>query len=214
MGPRPETTRVALIDDHAVVREGLRAVLREVGGFEVVGEASDATHAVDLVRREAPDVAITDVVLEGSSGILAAVELMRAAPRSRTLMYSMYAETGHIVQALAAGVRGYALKSQPMIEIVDAVRTVAAGGFYLAPAIPRSVLDEREQRPLLSALSRREREVFELAARGASNDAVARELGISIKTVETHRARINKKLDVHSPAELVRFAARHGLVTA
>lgn len=219
--------RVALVDDHRLFREGLRMVLEGQPDLNVVAEASDAREAFGVVDAAKPDVVVLDVALPGIDGIEAARELVRRSPRQRVLMLSMHSDEAHVAHALAAGASGYALKDQSADAVIDAIRTVARGQKYLSPRISRFGLDEKLH---LSAnggengkskagpggpvdlLSPREREVFAMLVRGSSNHAVATRLCISIKTVETHRAHILKKLTLHSIADLVRFAARNGLL--
>jgi DNA-binding NarL/FixJ family response regulator len=210
--------RLVLVDDHELFREGLKTALQAASDFVVVGEASNARSALDVARTSSPDVAIVDVSLPGAGGIALARDLLRNSPRCKILMLTMHTSEPYVLEALDAGALGYAIKDQRTSEIIEAIRTVARGEIYLAPRIPGSVLERyqtgrtRDDLGPLGELSVREREVFDLVVRGFTNESVANELGISVKTVETHRARINRKLHVHSTGELVRFAALHGLI--
>jgi DNA-binding NarL/FixJ family response regulator len=212
--------RLAMIDDHRLFREGLRALLERQPDFEIVGEAADDREALALVEQTKPDLAIVDVMLSGVSGIAVTRELVQRLPDLRILMLSMHAREDFVAEALAAGAHGYSHKDQPAETIIGAIRTVMRGETYLAPTISGRVLESyRELRRRsgapagpLGALSRREREVFDLLIRGFGNRQIGRQLFISVKTVETHRAHILRKLHVHSIAELVRYAALHGLV--
>jgi DNA-binding NarL/FixJ family response regulator len=212
--------KVALVDDHQLFREGLRAVLANQPDLTVVGEASDAREAYTVVDTTQPDVVVLDVALPGVNGIAAARELTRREPRRKILVLSMHVGEDYVARALSAGATGYALKEQSAGELVEAIRAVARGQAYLSPRISRFVVEDylRLRRGEggtagpLGALSAREKEVFDLLVRGFSNDGIAGQLCISVKTVETHRAHILRKLRVHSIAELIRFAARHGLV--
>ncbi len=207
--------RTVVVDDHEILRDGLRALLNGHGDVDIVGEAADARQAVKVVTEAQPDVVLLDVGLPVSNGISVAPEIMRAAPNTHILVLTMHAIHEYVLQAFAAGVHGYALKDQPADEVLEAIRTIAGGGRYLAPSLPRALLDVRRggaPTGALEGLSPREREIFDLAVRGFSNQGIADNLTISVKTVETHRAHINRKLGVHSAAELIRFAARHGLV--
>jgi DNA-binding NarL/FixJ family response regulator len=211
------TLRLALIDDHILFREGLRALLHTKPDLRVVAEASDATQAVQVLDETQPEVAIMDVALPGDNGVTLTRELRRRLPQMRVLILSMHEATDFVAQALGAGALGYALKDQRAEEIVDAIRSVARGQSYLSPRIPRSVVERAAAASAsgggpLETLSPREREIFDLLIQGASTASVAATLGISAKTVETHRGHINKKLGVHSTAELIRLAARHRLI--
>lgn len=207
--------RVAVIDDHPVYRAGLRAVLASQGDVEVVAEAADAQEGYAAVDQTQPDLVLLDVALPGADGITAARELIRRSPARRLLMISMRVEEHTVADALAAGALGYAGKDQPLEELLVALRTVAQGGTYLPPGISQQGVESRLRRRRegpLGMLSSREREVFELLVQGHTNESAAAQLGISRRTVETHRSRILKKLHVHSAVELIRLAARHGLL--
>ena len=207
--------RTVIIDDHKILRDGLRALIDHRANVEIVGEAGDAAGGVRVVAETQPDVALLDVSLPVSNGIDCAAEIFRAAPDVRILILTMHAVHEYVLQAFAAGVHGYALKDQPAEEVLEAIGTVAAGGRYLAPALPRALIESRRGSAVtgaLQGLSPREREIFDLAVRGFTNEGIGLHLGISVKTVETHRAHVNRKLGVHSAAELIRFAARRGLV--
>jgi DNA-binding NarL/FixJ family response regulator len=208
--------RTLIVDDHELYREGLCALLSTVEDVEVVAQASDAREAMRVAQAISPQFAIVDVSLPGSNGLALLRDLVRWDRRCKILMLTMHVSEPFVAQAFADGARGYALKDQPAPEIAEAVQTVARGQRYLAPRLPRELMDPRPEARSgdpLCALSRREREVFDLAVRGFSNDSMAREMSISVKTVETHRARINRKLGVHSTGDLVRFAATHGLIS-
>jgi DNA-binding NarL/FixJ family response regulator len=207
--------QILVIDDHPLFRDGLRAVLGSDPSLTVVGDAADCRAGAVAAETMQPELVILDVGLPGTSGIVAIDEIRRAAPRSKILMLTMHSSHEYVLQALAAGAHGYALKDQPPLEIVEAVRVVAGGGRYLAPRLPRTLLDVRSgtlRGSVLDVLSPREREIFDLVARGFSSQGIAGQLFISIKTVETHRAHINRKLGFHSTGDLIRFAARHQLI--
>ncbi len=209
--------KVALVDDHPVFREGLRAILSAQPDMTVVGEAADAQEAYRMVETFRPHLVLLDVALPGLSGIMVARELLRRDPAQRLLMLSMRDEEDTVAEALAVGARGYACKDQTVAELLGAVRTVATGGSYLSPRLSADSIDERlsqrrSRNGPLGVLSDREREVFELLVRGFTNEGIALNLTISKRTVETHRSRILKKLRVHSAVELLRLAARHGLL--
>jgi DNA-binding NarL/FixJ family response regulator len=214
------TTTVALVDDHKLFREGLRALLQSQAGFTVVAEATNAAEAYEAVRATEPDVVVLDMLLPGSSGVSVARELLRANPLRKVLALSMVKDEQHVAGALEAGVLGYASKEQSAEDVVAAIRTVAQRQPYLAPGISRTVIDEvrrggraqSSDTAPLAQLTQREREVFDLTIAGVSTAGIARQLYISKRTVETHRARILRKLNAHSATDLVRFAAKLGLL--
>ena len=216
-----QNCRVALVDDHKLFREGLRALLAQEPGFEVVAEASEATEAYPILEAADPDVVVLDIGLPGANGISVARELLRRNPRQRLLVLSMFLDEERVAQALDAGVLGYAGKDQSSDEVIAALRTVANGKPYLAPSVSRFVLEDYlrlrknggDPSSPLRALTNREREIFDLTVRGLSNDAIATQLFISKRTVETHRSRILRKRKVHSLLDLFRLAVRHHLVT-
>lgn len=207
--------RILIIDDHALFREGLRALLELDGHLAVVADVGDARSGCAAALTHQPDLITLDVGLPGTNGIAAIDDIRRAAADARILMLSMHSAHEFVLQAFAGGAHGYAVKDQPASEVVDAIKTVAVGQRYLAPRLPRSLLDMRAgtlRGSVLDVLSPREREIFDLVARGFSSQGIASQLFISVKTVETHRAHINRKLGFHSTVDLVRFAARHQLL--
>jgi DNA-binding NarL/FixJ family response regulator len=214
--------RIALVDDHRLFRDGVRSLLARNADLEVVAEASRADEAYSAIDETKPDVVLLDYFLPGVAGPTVAREILRRGEDNHILMLSMYLDEDRVAQALEAGALGYASKDQSAPELVEAIRAVARGDRYLAPPLSRALLEEylrirrdgtRAATPL-GALTAREKEIFELAVRGLSNEAIAQHLTISKRTVETHRGRILRKLHVHSATELVRFAARHGLLEA
>jgi DNA-binding NarL/FixJ family response regulator len=205
---------VALIDDHQLFLDGLRAVLATQPDLRVVAATSQPRTAARLVEDAQPDVVVLDMMMPGLSGVSVARELLRADPGRHVLALSMVADHSSVADALDAGVRGYACKSQPAADVVAAIREVARGNSYLAPQLSELAVPlrgARAPRPL-DKLTVREREVFELTVSGRSTRDVAAELGISPRTVETHRARILRKLDAHSALDLVRLAASWGML--
>jgi DNA-binding NarL/FixJ family response regulator len=207
--------RLMLVEDHTVVRTALREMLasREPS-FDTVAEADTAQDALRLADQHRPDVTIMDLFLRGESGVSATRELCRRQRGARVLILTAIDNPSFIREAFAAGARGYALKEQTAEEIVDAVRAVGGGSRYLPSRFDPDLMGDGKQpvQPdgLFGQLSAREREIFDLVVAGHGNQRIASELFISVKTVETHRARINRKLGVHSGVELVRFAALHG----
>lgn len=210
--------RVGLVDDHDLFRQGMTSLLARDPGIEVIWEASTAREAEEAARRAKAEVILMDVSMPGTSGIEATRAIVVGDPSTRVLVLTMHAREEFVVQALLAGATGFALKTQKIADVADAIRTVSQGRLYLAPDIPRRSLDEYHRRirklskGAVDVLTTRERQVFELAVQNRSNRDIARELDITVKTVETHRTAVNKKLGVHSAAELVRFAAQHGLL--
>jgi DNA-binding NarL/FixJ family response regulator len=207
--------RLIIIDDHPLFRDGLRAVLEMDTTLAVVGDAGDGRGGCAVAAAEKQDVIVLDVGLPGTSGIASIDELRRAAPEARILVLTMHSAHEFVLQAFAAGAHGYALKDQPPTEVVEAIKIVGAGQRYLAPRLPRGLLETRSgplRGSVLDVLSPREREIFNLVARGFSSQGIATQLFISVKTVETHRAHINRKLGFHSTVDLIRFAARHQLL--
>ena len=215
MTEAPDPVRILVVDDHAVVRRGLELLLDAAEGIETVGEAADAEQAILRARLLEPDVVLMDVTLPGRSGIEAAAELRERVPRAAVLMLSMHDDPAYVREAFSVGARGYVLKEAADSELVAAVREVAAGGRYvhpqlgarLAAADARADADAAE-----SPLSDREREVLRLLALGHTNQEIADLLFISIRTAETHRAHIMRKLRRSTRAELVRYALEHGLL--
>jgi DNA-binding NarL/FixJ family response regulator len=204
---------VALVDDHPLFRRGLAVALQAEGGFDIAGEAGNAAEALELVGRVSVDVAIVDVLMPTVSGISLATQLHEQRPTCRVLGLSVIDEPGLIADMFRAYACGYALKTQPVPEIIDAIRQVVAGLRYLPPSVSTGAVDaelsSRRDTPL-QRLTRREREIFELLIRGNSNDEIATLLFIARRTVETHRQRIMNKLSAHSIVQMQRIAARHG----
>jgi len=207
--------RVLIVDDHAVVRSGLRHVLDAEDGIEVVGEAGDSRHAVFETRAKKPDVVLMDVVMPGKSGIETIPEVLKDAPDAKILVLSMQDDPRYVREAFAAGAAGYILKEAADTDVVAAVREVAAGRRYVHPTLgARLVAAEAEERKRAEAdpLSDRERDVLRLLALGHTNQEIASMLYISVRTAETHRAHIMQKLRLQTRAELVRYALAEGLL--
>jgi DNA-binding NarL/FixJ family response regulator len=212
-------TTIVLVDDRELFREGFRMLLQSQADLQIVGEASAPPQAYTIVDELKPDVVIVATELDGIGGVTITRELVRRDPRARVLILSSHADDAGVHDALGAGARGIALKLQPSTQVFEAVRAVAQGHAYLAPRLSRLVLEDRLRPPRgdgapagpCDMLSRREKDVFELLVRGHTNRRIARLLGISPKTVETHRAHVLRKLGVHSIVDLIRFAARHQL---
>ena len=209
------TIRVVLVDDHAVVRSGLRRVLEAEDDIEVVAEAGSVRDAIFEARAHKPDVVVMDVVMPGESGIDGTPRVLHEAPDVKVLVLSMQDDPRYVREAFAAGAKGYVLKEAADTDVVDAVRQVADGRQYLHPALgARLIESEAKEREEAEAdpLSEREREVLRLLALGHTNQEIATMLYISVRTAETHRAHIMQKLRLGTRAELVRYALAHGLL--
>ena len=209
--------RTVIVDDHAVVRSGLRLVLENESDIEVVAEAADARNAVFEARAHHPDVILLDVVMPGRSGIEAIPDLLEESPQSKVLVLSMQDDPAYVREAFGAGASGYVLKEAADAEVVAAVREVAAGERYVHPALgARLVVAEAEERVRAEEdpLSEREHEILRLLALGHTNQEIAGQLFLSVRTVETHRAHIMQKLRISTRAELVRYALERGMLDA
>ncbi len=208
--------RVALCDDHGVVRSGLRRILEAEDDLEVVGEAGTAAEATSLARAERPDVFVMDLGLPDASGITATTEVRKASPATRVLVLTVHDDVAYLRRAFEAGADGYLIKEAADIELVQAVHQVASGHQYVHPSLGAALLapDAPSARPAGPGgeLSEREVEVMRCIAVGLTNAEIAEQLFVSVRTVETHRAHIQQKLDVKTRAELVRYARQAGLL--
>lgn len=198
--------RILLVDDHPMVREGLVARLQAVSRFEVVGEAGGRTEALALLATSAPEVVLMDVGLKDGNGISLGAEMLAAQPAIKLLMFSMYDNPEYVQRALTAGARGYVLKDAPAQEIVTAIDAVAAGGTFLSSAVSGRLFRGQAPKPVLTP---RESEILSALGRGASSKQIARELDLSVRTVEAHRQSIKRKLELDGQAELIRYAVEH-----
>ena len=199
-------TRVLVADDHSMFRQGLVAMLAENDGMEIVGQASRGDEALQMIRDLRPDVAILDVSMPGATGIEVAQELTTARSSTRVVLLTMHADATHARQAVDAGASGYVLKSSVFDELLQAVATALEGGLFLTSSLTARVL-RGDQR---AGLTPRELEILRLIADGKTSRTIARKLGITVRTVETHRANMMTKLDVDNAAALVRFAVENG----
>jgi DNA-binding NarL/FixJ family response regulator len=211
------TIRVVLADDHRLVREALRVALERERDIAIVGEATDGTAAIKLVRKVKPDVVVLDVAMPELNGIEAAARIHARHPTVKILALSAHADKRYVLEMLSGGAAGYVTKSAAGRELVQAIRTVAAGGCYLSAELASTVVEGvREARNGTKGprqLGRREREVLQLVAEGHRSPAIAARLFISVATVEAHRRNIMRKLDLHTVAELTKFAIREGLTS-
>jgi two-component system, NarL family, response regulator NreC len=208
-------TTVLIVDDHAVVRAGLRLLVDNADGLETVGEAGTADEAVAKVKTLAPDVTLLDVVMPDGDGIEALPAILSVHPEGKVLILSMEDNPGYVRKALNAGASGYVLKEAVDTEVVRAIREVAAGRRYLQPELGIRLVDSDEpeaRKPEKGQLSQREREVLRLIALGHTNPEIAERLVISVRTAETHRANIMQKLQVRTRADIVSYAMTEGIL--
>lgn len=207
-------TRVLLVEDHGIVRKGLRLILSQYPEFDVVGEAVDGQHAIEQVKALLPDVVIMDVAMPRLNGVMATRAILEQHPHCRILMLSMHGDAVYVRESLRAGAKGYLLKDSVDHELVAAVRALAEGNAYLSPSVSKTVLNDYRQQggDAGSELTTREREVMQLLAEGLTAKEIAKRLDISAYTVDAHRGRIMRKLQISSIGELVRYAMRNGLV--
>lgn len=205
--------RVLIVDDHPLIRQGMRSLL-EKQGFTIVGEAADGREATQLARELDPDVAVLDLAMPLLNGLDAAREITRTSRRTKTILVTVHTADQYVLEALQAGVRGYVLKSQATAELVQAIQEVMRAGRYLSPGISEAVVQAYLAKTDLPSdpLSSREREVLQLIAEGKTTKDIAGLLGVSVKTVESHRTRLMEKLDIRQTAGLVRYAIRRGLI--
>lgn len=208
--------RVLLADDHALVRAGMRSLLRDIEGVEVVGEAADGGQALALAERERPDVVLLDIAMKGMNGLEAAARLRELHPGIKVIILSMHAGEEYVLQALRAGAAAYLIKDSATAELELALRSVMRGESWLSPSVSRQVVEGYMHRTGGEAapevLTARQREVLKLVAGGKSTKEIAFLLNLSVKTVETHRAQIMERLGIRDVAGLVRYALRTGLV--
>lgn len=207
------STRVLLADDHTVVRNGLKNLLL-AEGFEIVAEAANGQEAIEMVNAFGPDVAVLDVAMPLLNGIDAARQIHNTSPRTKVILLTMHKEEHYALEALRSGIKGYVLKTQAAADLVKAILTTLQGEFYLSPGISESVVNAALAKGSgkVDPLTQRERQILQLIAEGKSNKEVAQHLCMSVKTVESHRSNLMKKLDLHETAGLVRHAIRIGLI--
>jgi DNA-binding NarL/FixJ family response regulator len=212
--------RILLADDHTLMRHGLRKIIEEQPDWEVVAETGDGREAVRLAVELKPDVAVLDIAMPLLNGIEATRQIARRAPPVRILILSMYSDESYIVQALRAGAHGYLLKDSADVDLIRAVTAVRQGKSFFSPVVAKVMLDDYVRRladkgitDRFDSLSEREREIFQLIAEGHSNKEIADLINLSVSTVETHRAHIMEKLDVHNTAEIVLYAVRKGVIS-
>jgi two-component system response regulator NreC len=207
--------RVVIADDHTILREGLRKLLSEEGDIEVVGEAADGHDAIRKTEELKPDVVILDLAMPGLNGIAAAKKLRGAAPSAKILILTVHQEEEYVYETLRAGASGYVLKDAAAPDLISAIRKASKGEVYLSPEVSRLVVKEEgrtEIKTVSQELTNREREICKLLAEGHTVPEIATMIGISRKTVDVHKTRLMKKLDIHNRAELVKYAIQNKLV--
>jgi len=211
------TIRIMLADDHKMIRDGLRSLIEQHRGMEVIGEAADGQNAVQAARKLSPDVVVIDIGMPELNGIEATRQITALKCRPRVIGLSMHADRRYVAQMLKAGASGYLLKDSAFEELVLAIETVAKGQTYLSPQIASTVVTEfkrtadHDDGSVFSVLTEREREVLQQISEGSSTKDIASSLNVSVKTIETHRRQIMGKLNLHSVAELTKYAIKEGL---
>jgi DNA-binding NarL/FixJ family response regulator len=217
-----DKTRVLLAEDHTIVRKGLRSLLDKETGIKVVGEAEDGREAIVKAEELHPDVVVIDIAMPGLNGLEATRQIKKRFPDMKILILTMHTNEEYVLQTLNAGASGYLVKKAALAELISAINAVHKGDSFLSPSISRTVIDEYIRRSKeisegeegFEQLTVREREVLQLIAEGRKTREIAELLYISIKTVETHKAHIMDKLDIHSTAELTRYAIRKGIISS
>lgn len=208
--------RLLLADDHALIRVGVRAMVDDLPDFEIVGEAEDGQQVVEKARELKPDIILLDISMKDVSGLEALQPLAEVAPASKVLMLSMHSEAGVVLDALRRGAQGYLLKDAAMVELPLALRAIDRGERYLSSAIAQPVIEQalsNDAGRTDHELTQRQMEILRLITRGASTRAIADGLGLSVKTVEAHRAQIMKRLDIYDVPGLVLYALREGIIS-
>jgi DNA-binding NarL/FixJ family response regulator len=205
---------ILLADDHVILLPGMKALLQREG-YDVVAEACDGREAVRLTKTLQPNIAVLDISMPGLNGLAAAEKIRKLSPQTKIIILTMHKESPYVIEALEANVDGYVLKTQAAQDLLDAIKAVAANRVYLSPSISQIVVEAYRAKngPDSGELTLREREVLQLISEGHRTKQVATVLGISVKTAESHRGRIMRKLGIHDTAGLVRYAIRRGLIT-
>ena len=209
--------RILLVEDHALVRAGMKALLQKIEGTEVIADMGGGLEAVKYVQTDTPDLILMDIAMPGLNGLDATARIVKESPDMRVILLSMHANEEYLRQALQVGASGYLLKGADLAELELALRTVARGERYLTPAVAKYAIEayrEKSEGPAgpLAKLSMRQREILQLIAEGHTTKDIAQRLNVSVKTVETHRAQLMERLEIHDVPGLVRFAIRVGLI--
>ncbi|HYL76708.1 MAG TPA: response regulator transcription factor [Bryobacteraceae bacterium] len=215
-----EQVRILLADDHNLIRDGMRLLLERQPGFTVVGEAADGRETVELVKAHAPDVVVMDIAMPTMNGIEATRRIVEKNPRTGVVILSMHYDESYVIRSLKAGARGYLLKDAVKADLITAIHAVVRGGSFFSPKISRilkedyvQVLERKDADDSYELLTDREREILQLIAEGKSNKEIATSLSLSLYTVETHRAHILQKLNLHSVPDLILYAVRKGIIS-
>jgi len=217
--PEPNRTTIVLADDHQIVRQGLKALLDAEPDFQVVGEAGDGLQAIRDVELTSPRVLVLDLMMPGLNGLDVIPQIRKCSPQTQIVVLSMYSNEAYVLEALSSGASAYVLKDSSSGDLVHAVREAAAGRRFLSPPLSARAIEVYQQKAKATTLDRyetltaREKEILHLAAEGYTSVEIASRLGISGRTVETHRSNLMHKLDLHTQAELIRFAIRRGIVS-
>jgi DNA-binding NarL/FixJ family response regulator len=209
--------RILLVEDHALVRAGMKALMQKIEGIEVAADMGDGLEAVKYVQTDTPDLVLMDIAMPGLNGLDATARIVKESPTTRVILLSMHANEEYLRQALQVGASGYLLKGAELAELELALKTVARGERYLTPAVAKYAIEayrEKSEGPAgpLAKLSMRQREILQLIAEGQTTKEIAHRLNLSVKTVETHRSQLMERLDIHDVPGLVRFAMRVGLI--
>jgi DNA-binding NarL/FixJ family response regulator len=209
--------RIIIVEDHALVRAGMKALLQKIEGAEVVADMGDGLEAVKSVQTDPPDLVLMDIAMPGLNGLDATARIVKESPTTRVILLSMYANEEYLRQALQVGASGYLLKGAELAELELALKTVARGERYLTPAVAKYAIEAYRDKPEgpsgpLAKLSTRQREILQLIAEGHTTKDIAQRLNVSVKTVETHRSQLMDRLDIHDVPGLVRFAMRVGVI--
>lgn len=216
----PRLIRVLIADDHKLLRQGIRKILENEPGIEVVGEASDGNEAIESCKELKPDITVLDITMPQLSGIVAIKEILKGCPDTKVLILSMHSNETYITETLRNGAGGYILKDSASEDLVAAIRSVHRGEMFLSPKVATKVVQTLvgkvgvSEKSVFEILSSREQQILQLVAEGCSSKQIAGQLFISPKTVENHKASIMRKLDMHDINSLVKFAIRNGLVEA
>jgi len=212
-------TRVLLVDDHTLVRTGIRALLENLSGVEVVGEASNGREALEIVRSELPNLVLMDIAMADLNGLETLPRIIKNFPSVKVVMLSAHANEEYVIRALRSGASGYMLKDAATVELALVIKSIAQGEIYLSPSISGTVIDSYLERMSsesspLEQLTTRQREILQMIAEGKNTKEIASTLGLSVKTVEAHRLQLMAHLNIHDVPGLVRYAIRNGIVNA